>query len=104
MGTRIIKGRAFDDGDRAGTLRVAVVSAAMAKVLWPTEDAIGKLIKVGSDTAQFTTVVGVAEDAAQNELQGDDRFRYYLPAAQYRPERASYLITQVAGDPARVMR
>ncbi len=99
IGTRIIAGRPFTEADRAGTPRVAVVSAAMAKVLWPGENPIGKQIQVGSDTAAYTTVIGVAEDAAQNELQGDDRFRYYLPSEQFRPERAVRVIAQVSGDP-----
>ncbi|HVZ48959.1 MAG TPA: ABC transporter permease, partial [Gemmatimonadaceae bacterium] len=103
MGTRILRGRAFDDRDREGTERVAIVSDAMARVLWPGEDPIGKVMRVGSDTAAYTTVVGVAEDAAQQQLQGnDDRFRYYMPLAQYRPMRGSYLIARVTGDPARV--
>jgi len=100
MGTRIIRGRPFTEADRAGSERVAVVSAAMAKVLWPNDDAIGKQMRVGSDTAGFTTVIGIAEDAAQQELAGDDRFRYYMPMAQFRPERGSFLITRVRGDPA----
>ncbi len=102
MGTRILRGRAFDERDREGTERVAVVSAAMAEVLWPDQDAIGKQMRVGSDTAGYTTVVGIAEDAAQNQLAGDDRFRYYLPMAQYRPARASYMLARVKGDPLAV--
>jgi predicted permease len=100
MDTRIVAGRPFTEADRAGTERVAVVSAAMAKVLWPGQNPIGKQMRIGGDTMPFTTVIGVAEDAAQNQLQGDDRFRYYLPAEQYVPARAGYLITQVSGDPA----
>jgi len=100
MGTRILRGRAFDDRDREGTERVVVVSDAMAKVLWPGEDAIGKQMRVGSDTAGYTTVIGIAEDAAQQQLSGDDRFRYYMPKAQYGPARGSYLIARVRGNPA----
>ncbi len=100
MGTRIIRGRPFTDADREGAERVAVVSEAMAKVLWPGQDAIGRQIRVGSDTAGYTTVVGIAEDAAQQQLNGDDRFRYYMPMAQYRPARGSYLIARVRGNPA----
>ncbi|MDA1081194.1 MAG: ABC transporter permease [Gemmatimonadetes bacterium] len=100
MGTQIIRGRPFADTDRAGTGNVAVVSAAMAAVLWPCQDAIGKQMRVGSDTAEYTTIVGIAEDAAQQELNGDDRFRYYMPMNQYRAERGSYLIARVRGDPA----
>jgi predicted permease len=102
MGTRILRGRPFDERDRAGTERVAVISDAMAKVLWPGEDAIGKQMRVGSDTAAYTTVIGIAEDAAQQELQGSDRFRYYMPLDQYRPMRGSYLIIRTKGDAAAV--
>ena len=102
MGTRIIRGRPFTGVDRAGSERVAVVSDAMAKVLWPNEDAIGKQMRVGSDTAQFTTVIGIAENAAQQELSGEKQYRYYLPMAQFRPERGSYLVLRVRGDPGAV--
>jgi len=101
IGTRIVAGRPFTDADREGTERVAVVSAAMAQVLWPGENPIGKQMQVGRDS-NYTTVIGIAEDAAQQQLAGDDRFRYYMPAAQYDPRRAGYLLTQVSGDPGAV--
>ncbi|MFN8573959.1 MAG: ABC transporter permease [Gemmatimonadaceae bacterium] len=79
MGTRIVRGRGFDVRDRAGAERVAVVSQAMASLLWPTTDAIGQQMRVGGDKLAFT-VVGIAENAVQNELTGEDkRLRYYLP-------------------------
>ena len=35
-----------------------------------------------------TTVIGIAEDAVQQSLLGDEkRYRYYLPIAQYQPAR-----------------
>ncbi|MGQ0764277.1 MAG: ADOP family duplicated permease [Gemmatimonadota bacterium] len=102
MGTRIIRGRGFGDGDRGGTERVAVVSESMAGVLWPGRDPIGRQMRVGADTVTaWTTVIGVAEDAAQNDLSADDRrFRYYMPIDQFSPARGSYLIARVRGDPA----
>jgi putative ABC transport system permease protein len=101
MGTRILRGRPFDERDRAGTERVTVVSEAMAKALWPGQDPIGKQMRVGSDTAAWTTVIGVAEDAAQRYLSADDkRLAYYLPLEQYSPTRGAYLLTRVRGNPA----
>ncbi len=38
MRTPIVRGRAFDDSDRLGTPRVAVVSNSMAEALWPNEN------------------------------------------------------------------
>ena len=100
MDTRIIRGRPFTEADRAGGERVVVVSAAMANVLWPGRDAIGQCFRVGSDTVPCATVIGIAEDAAQNQLAGNDRFRYYMPMAQFRPERNNYMVARVRGDPA----
>lgn len=103
MGTRVLRGRAFDASDRAGTPRVAVVSEGMAKVLWPGQEAIGQCMKVGGarpDTMPCTTVIGIAEDATQQGIANTDkRYRYYMPIDQFSPTRGNYLITRVKGDP-----
>ena len=97
-----MRGRPFTDADRKGTAQVAVVSEAMAAVLWPGRDALGQCMKVGSDTMPCTEVIGIAENAAQNGLdEQDKRFRYYLPIEQsQRPELGSYLVARVRGNPA----
>jgi len=82
-GTRIVRGRAFTDEDRAGTPRVLVVSESMAKVLWPGQDPIGKQIRIGNDTTPFSTVIGVAEEMRGRLFQGDQEFWYFMPMAQY---------------------
>ncbi len=82
MGTRVLRGRPFTAADREGTPRVAVVSEAMASVLWPGRDAIGQCMIIAADTMPCTTVIGVAENAFQRSLTTDQRFRYYLPIAQ----------------------
>jgi len=82
MSTRIIRGRAFTAHDRADAPRVAVVSASMARTIWPGEDAIGKCIYTGSGGAPCTTVIGIAEDAVQNSITDDERLMYYLSDEQ----------------------
>ena len=82
MGTRIVRGRPYDDTDREGTPRVVVVSEAMARTLWPGRDALGQCIRVWNDTMPCTTVVGIAEDAVQNSMVDDPSLRYYLPMDQ----------------------
>lgn len=84
VGTRILRGRAFTAEDRADAPRVAVVSDAMAKVLWPNQDAIGKCFRIVSDTMPCTSVIGVAENIRSRELSHAGDFTYYLPIAQYR--------------------
>ena len=82
-GTRIVRGRPFTNQDRAGTPRVLVVTQNMADALWPGEDPIGKVLRIGSDTTPFSTVIGVAENMQGRLFQGDVEFWYFMPIAQY---------------------
>jgi len=99
VGTRILRGRAFTAADRLGAPTIAVVSASMAQVLWPGQDALGRCIRFNADTVPCTTVVGVAEDAVHDPL-ADQPLRYYLPMDQFPTEGGSYLLLRVRGNPA----
>ncbi|MEX2180076.1 MAG: ABC transporter permease [Gemmatimonadaceae bacterium] len=84
---RMLRGRAFTDADRAGMPLVAVVSDAMGRALWPGAEPIGRCLRFGlgaSPTPQTpcTTVVGIAENTAQQNIDDDPRFMYYLPVEQ----------------------
>ncbi len=83
VGTRILRGRGILETDRARGPRVVVVSAAMARTLWPGRDALGQCMKFGADTNPCTTVVGIAEDARQVSIADDIGLRYYLSVEQY---------------------
>lgn len=102
MQTRIIRGRALSPDDRTGAPRVAVVSEAMARILWPGRDAIGQCMRVNADTMPCTTIVGVAEDAAQNSLTTDQHFNYYLPDEQFRGNGGFALLIRLHNDPLSV--
>ena len=80
--------------------RIAVVSESMARVLWPNADAIGQCMRLGRDTMPCTTVVGVAEDVAHENLIDAQRYRYYLPIEQVRPADGTALMLRMRGDPA----
>ncbi len=97
LGTRILRGRGITEQDRGGAPRVMVVSAAMAKRLWPSKDAIGQCIKVAADTLPCTYVVGIAEDIKEQKLDSDPGFFYYLSIAQWHPDVGG-LFVRVRGD------
>jgi predicted permease len=83
LGTRVVRGRAFDASDRAGGPRVIVVSEGMANALWPAGEPLGKCVRIGAETAPCSTVIGVAEDIRSRSLGEDHEYTYYLPIAQY---------------------
>jgi predicted permease len=106
MQTRILRGRGFTDADRAGSQLVTVVSQAMGSVLWPGEDPLGKCIHfsfgavAAARRAPCTTVVGVAENTAQQNVADDPRYLYYLPMGQVAAEGLSTLLLRVSGPSA----
>ena len=104
MGTRILRGRAITSADRAGAPRVVVVSASMAKAIWPDKDALGQCIRLGiwqatPESLGCSTVIGIAEDAVHNPLT-DEPNRYYLPIEQFPEFGAWHLLLKMRGAPA----
>lgn len=96
-GTRILRGRGIEPADRRESALVAVVSEAMAAVLWPGKDPIGQCIRIGDHTSPCRTVVGIAENIKQNSLTEDRGLHYYMPIEQFNPS-AAQLFIRVTGD------
>ena len=67
MGTRILRGRAFAESDRAGGEPVAIVSETAARTFWKGRDPLGERLRFGPDLP-WMTVVGVAADILSRRL------------------------------------
>jgi predicted permease len=100
LGTHILHGRGITADDVEHSPRVMVVSDAMARKLWPGRDPIGECVKVGTNTAPCTYVVGVAENTRSQQLGDDPGLFYYLSTAQWHPEQGGLFI-RTRGDAAR---
>ena len=61
MGIRLRSGRLYDDRDEANPGAVMVINQAMARRLWPGEEAVGKRVKLTStpQNAPWTVMIGV---------------------------------------------
>ncbi|HKG92102.1 MAG TPA: ABC transporter permease [Gemmatimonadaceae bacterium] len=92
-GTRILRGRGIAAEDRAGAPLVAVLSDLAARSIWPNEEALGKCVKVGADTAPCRTVVGIAEDIRRSFDEGPAR-HVYMSSAQYADSRGLFVRTR----------
>ncbi|MEZ4413500.1 MAG: ABC transporter permease [Gemmatimonadales bacterium] len=98
MGTALVRGRGIEDADRQGTQRVMVASQSMADLLWPGDEAIGKCVRVGADSAPCTYVVRTC--GHQDEQPGEPTPVYYRPV---RPDCARIkggLFVRVQGSAA----
>ena len=100
LGTRILRGRAFDATDRLGAPLVAVVSQGMARALWPGLEPLGQCFRMDSDRAPCRTVIGVAEEMRVRSLTDEREYAYYLPVAQYPGQLDPQLFARVNGRAA----
>jgi predicted lysophospholipase L1 biosynthesis ABC-type transport system permease subunit len=96
-GTRLLRGRAFDEHDDARSPRVVVVSQGMANALWPGQEPLGKCIRIASRDSSCATVIGVSEDLRLRTLREAHEFMYYIPIAQH-GEPEGMLFVRVDGN------
>jgi predicted permease len=101
VGMRVLAGRDVEAGDRAGGPQVALINEAMARLLWPGEDAVGKEIRLFG--SQPLTVIGVVADVRQHTLREAGRPEIYMPLPQF-PVAGMVVMVRAAGDPALLAR
>jgi len=99
MGTRILRGRGFEDSDRVGSMLVAVISAEAERVIWDGADGLGRCIRAGADTMPCITVVGIAENTRRSFSDGAAADVFYPSAQSYFAGAALYVRTR---GPARL--
>lgn len=100
LGIPIVAGRAFDERDAPGGMRVAIVSEAMARRFWPAGDAVGSTFR--TESGAEVTVVGVAGDTKVRSLGEPPTPFLYYPA--YRSMGSfMWVVARVRGDAARAL-
>jgi putative ABC transport system permease protein len=99
LGIPLVGGRAFTDGDRAGTAGVVMVNASAARRYWGAADPVGA--RVSFDGREWLTVVGVVGDVRQNGLHQGAEEEIYRPMGQA-AITSGMLLVRTAGDPLRL--
>lgn len=80
-GTRLLRGREFNDLDRPGNEPVAVINEWMARVLAPGGDPLGRCIAIGAQVEDggCTRIVGIVETGRHRYLDDATIPMIYLP-------------------------
>ena len=107
MGIPIVAGRPFADTDGERTGPVVVVSAEMARTMWPDENPIGRRMRLqggGEVTFPWMEVIGVAGGVRSQAVGTEARETYYLLDSQFPglaggAPRDMTLLLRTAGDP-----
>jgi predicted permease len=78
----LLRGRLLTGQDTEKTPMVAVINEAMAKKLWPNQDAMGKRFSAKGTSGPFMEVVGITKQGKYNDPVDDTTLFYYQPIAQ----------------------
>jgi putative ABC transport system permease protein len=99
MNVGLRDGRGLTDSDADGTQPVVVISRSLAHRYFPSENPLGKKIRVGADKSNtWLAVVGVVDDVRYNWLQKDDVPTLYRPYRQ-NPTHYTTVVLRTGGDP-----
>jgi hypothetical protein len=83
MRTPLVRGREFDDRDSSASPWVAVINEALARRLWPGDEALGRSLVLGVDpAARPRQVVGVVRDIPTRLGQATPDPIVYAPVRQ----------------------
>jgi predicted permease len=92
-----LRGRDFTDRDDATAPRVAIINETMARTYWPSQDAIGKRIRIDYSQNPLVEIIGVARDG--KDMASEAKPSLYVPVYQkFRSELN--LIVRSSGNPA----
>jgi putative ABC transport system permease protein len=84
LGTPLLRGRDFNNGDRLGGAKVAIVNESMARHFYKTGDPVGRTfgVRVGDRTEGPFRIVGLVKDAKYQSLREETLPTAYIPVAQ----------------------
>ncbi len=88
MGIRL-RGRDFTWSDGPKGERVVLINASAARVYWPGEDAVDKILTRGTEEDR---VVGVVDDVHEETVEGGTGAQIYYPAMQQGPSGAQLVV------------
>lgn len=107
VGARSLRGRDFEATDDRGSARVAIVNSPLARILYPTSDALGQCVilpkRFDDRGGSCVTIVGVLSGVWYTTIANREKPMVYVPLAQregydgvWRPQG---LFVRTSGEP-----
>jgi predicted permease len=97
VGATSLRGRDFQETDRGGAERVAILNAPLATYLWPSETALGKCMWL--DTTDYCyRIVGVLDGVWKLRVLEREQMAVYVPIAQAPGAVANTMFVRTRGD------
>jgi putative ABC transport system permease protein len=109
MGSRLVRGRWFNQADTLASAPVAVINETMARTYWSEgQDVVGGRIRVGNMQNPWLTVVGIVADERHNGVTGIVKEKFFVPHSQWHIAtggnliRSAFVVARTTGDPMSV--
>lgn len=99
MGVPLLRGRAFEDTDRAGSEPVVIINQEVVRQVFPDEDPIGRRItldRTPDAAATWYRIVGVVGDEHQHGLRLAPQMEAFFPFRRIPPSYRVTLILHMA--------
>jgi putative ABC transport system permease protein len=98
MGIPLLRGRVFDQRDRAASRHVAVIGDLAAQMYWPNEDPIAKRVSVEwINRPVWHEIVGIVGSTRHFGLEARPKPEIYLPHTQS-PQQFMILVVRSKSD------
>jgi predicted permease len=82
LGIQMLMGRDFDERDRDGTPRVAIVNETFARYFFKGDNAVGRRFGIGREAAGSIEIVGVVRNAKTTAVKDETPRVVYMPLMQ----------------------
>ena len=85
---KALKGRTFNDQDKAGTTPVVIINESMAREFWQDSNPVGRMLAIGRggmrefESEPNRMIVGVIADSRDNGLNQDPGAKMFVPQGQ----------------------
>jgi putative ABC transport system permease protein len=101
LGTPLLRGRFFSNGDGPDATRVMIINDAMSRRSWPGRDPIGRRFKLGPQESDrpWYTVIGVVGDMRRQGLEREPVPQIFESLEQNPPQRANLFIRTSSDNP-----
>ena len=95
---RLEHGRLLNGSDSATSPKVAMINTTLAARYFGGREAIGQRLRLGRESADLWTVVGIVGDVKNFEMIDRPNPQVYVPFSQ-RPNRRMMVVIRSSGDP-----
>ncbi|BAC89142.1 ABC transporter permease [Gloeobacter violaceus] len=103
MGIPLVRGRTFEERDRATSRKVALINETMARRFWPGKDPVGRRISIDTPRPapdSWIEIMGIVKDARTLALNKPVRPEIYFPYSQFTWPLFNLVVRTETGDPA----